>query len=86
MLQISNQYSHKKSSYSEDEMESFQRDIDAWYRPWIEMFGVVTCMNYIHALASGHLLEEMKELGCLYCYSQEGLEAMNALIKLYYFR
>jgi len=76
----------KKTNYTDEEVDEFQNHIDSWYRPWVEMFGLETCTNYIHALASGHLVEEMRRLGCMYRYSQEGLEAMNALIKSYFFR
>ena len=37
-------------------------------------------------IGSGHMLEYMKRWGNLTKYSQQGWEALNALIKLFFFR
>lgn len=76
----------KKSAYTDDEIEQFQTNIDKWYCVWVETYGRSGCTNYIHMLSTGHIREEMRRLKCLYWYSQEGLEAVNALIKSYFFR
>lgn len=76
----------KREDYTLDEINSFQEHIDKWFALWIKEFGRDTYSNYIHLLHSGHIAEEMRTFGCLYRYSQEGLEAMNALIKSFWFR
>lgn len=76
----------KRTNYTPEELESFQKHIDDWYSVWMEQFGVVGCTNYTHMLSAGHIREEMGWYGCLYRYSQEGLEAVNALIKSFFFR
>lgn len=76
----------KREDYTDLEIQSFQRHIDKWFAIWIAEFGRDTYSNYIHLLHTGHIAEEMKTFGCLYRYSQEGLEAMNALIKSFWFR
>lgn len=76
----------KKSNYTEEEVVQYQEHVNDWYRVWIKEFGIVGCTNYTHLLGSGHIAEEMRLFGCLYRYSQEGLEAVNALIKSYFFR
>lgn len=76
----------KREDYTLDEIKSFQEHIDNWFSLWIKEFGRDTYSNYIHLLHSGHIAEEMRTFGCLYRYSQEGLESMNALIKSFWFR
>ena len=76
----------KRINYTEEEIEEFQVSVDTWYSEWVKVFGEETCTNYIHELSSGHVREQMIQYKCLYRFSQEGLEAMNALIKSYFFR
>lgn len=76
----------KREDYTSEEITRFQQHIDTWFAVWIKEFGRDTYSNYIHLLHTGHIAEEMKKFGCLYRYSQEGLEAMNALIKSFWFR
>ena len=74
------------TDYHPDDLLDFQEHIDVWYRAFIQEFGRDFCTNYVHLLSCGHILEQMTEFGNLYRYSQEGLEAMNALMKSYFFR
>lgn len=76
----------KREDYTNEEIDDFQNHIDKWYHIWINEFGYSTYSNYIHVLHTGHMAEEMKRFRCLYRYSQEGLEAMNALMKSFWFR
>lgn len=73
-------------NYKEEEIIEFQDRVDCWWRVWANVFGLDACTNYTHMLSSGHVQEEMGEWKCHHRYSQEGLEAVNALIKSYYFR
>jgi hypothetical protein len=41
--------------------------------------------NYIHIIGSGHLSYFGKKYGNLYRFSQQGWEAMNKLLKHFYF-
>jgi len=75
-----------KRDLSIEDADAFQDHIDSFYRFWIKTYGLEGCTNYIHLLSAGHIKEEMIELGNLYRYSQEGVEAMIALVKSYFFR
>ena len=57
-----------------------------FYQSWIELFGYHGITNYIHMIGVGHMLEYMQQHGNLNRYSQQGWEALNALIKLFFFR
>jgi hypothetical protein len=49
------------------------------------MYGHIHITNYIHILGSGHLPYFAKKYGNLYRFSQQGWEALNQMIKHYYF-
>ena len=76
----------KNSDYTEDEIKAFQVHIDAWFCDWVVVYGREGCTNYAHLLSSSHVMRYMMEWKCLYRYSQQGWEALNALIKAYFFR
>ena len=76
----------KSTDYTEDEIRTFQEHIDAWFCDWVSVYGKEGCTNYTHLLSSSHVMYYMKEWKCLNRYSQQGWEALNALIKAYFFR
>jgi hypothetical protein len=76
----------KTTDYRDDEIEQFQEHIDAWFCDWVEVYGREGCTNYTHLLSSSHVMHYMKEWRCLYRYSQQGWEALNAQVKAYFFR
>lgn len=76
----------KNSDYTEDEVKMFQKHIDAWFCDWVSVYGKEGCTNYTHMLSSSHVMRYMQEWKCLHRYSQQGWEALNALIKAYFFR
>ena len=76
----------KNTDYTDNEIKVFQEHIDAWFCDWMEVYGREGCTNYTHLLSSSHVMRYMIEWKCLYRYSQQGWEALNALIKAYFFR
>jgi hypothetical protein len=52
---------------------------------WIKMCGTKQMTNYVHIIDSGHLTYFAKRYGNLYRYFQQGWEALNQLLKHYYF-
>ena len=69
-----------------DEINTFQDHIDAWFQDWVIVYGKEGCTNYTHMLSSSHVMRYMQEWKCLHRFSQQGWEALNALIKSYFFR
>jgi hypothetical protein len=76
----------QKAQFSDADVFRFQKLIDLWTQDWINMYGKDGCTNYIHMLSSGHVSEYLFHWRNLYEHSQQGWEALNALIKTYYFR
>jgi hypothetical protein len=76
----------KSTDYTDDEISTFQDHIDAWFRDWVHVYGREGCTNYTHMLSSSHVMRYMQEWRCLHRFSQQGWEALNALIKSYFFR
>lgn len=76
----------KNTDYTDEEISIFQEHIDAWFRDWVNVYGKEGCTNYTHMLSSSHVMQYMQEWRCLHRYSQQGREALNALLKSYFFR
>jgi hypothetical protein len=52
---------------------------------WVDLFGSQHTTNYIHIIGSGHLTYFAQKYKNLYQFSQQGWEALNQLLKHYYF-
>ena len=83
-------YSHenlarKGSDYTDQELTLFGHHLDHFFQLWVELHGRQGVRNYLHMIGSGHMLEYMRRWGNLTKYSQQGWEALNALIKLFFF-
>jgi hypothetical protein len=76
----------KNTDATEDEIATFQDHVDAWFQDWVKVYGKEGCTNYTHMLSSSHVMRYMQEWKCLHRFSQQGWEALNALIKAYFFR
>ena len=76
----------KNTDYTDAEILTFQEHIDAWFIKWVQVYGKEGCTNYTHMLSSSHVMRYMQEWRCLHRYSQQGWEALNALLKAYFFR
>jgi hypothetical protein len=76
----------KDTDASDEEIMTFQHHIDSWFSGWVQAYGREGCTNYTHMLSSSHVMRYMQEWKCLNRFSQQGWEALNALIKSYFFR
>ena len=72
--------------YTQEELGQFQENALRLFQSWIHLYGRHGVTNYIHMIGVGHFLEYMKRYGNLNKYSQQGWEALNALIRLFFFR
>jgi hypothetical protein len=77
-----------KHDMSNDEIQAFQYQFDHFFQIWVGMYGDEGVTNYLHMLASGHIMEYLFKYKNLYKYrhSQQGWEALNHLLKTFYFR
>ena len=76
----------KNTDLDDVEIRTFQHHIDGWFNDWVDVYGKEGCTNYTHMLSSSHVMRYMQEWKCLHRFSQQGWEALNALIKSYFFR
>ena len=76
----------KKDDLSDDEIAQFQGNVDDFFQIWIKLHGAEGITNYIHMLGSGHISDYLFHWRNLYTHSQQGWEAFNALLKVFYFR
>jgi hypothetical protein len=75
----------KKTNLTEAEISEFQNHVDLYFQVWVKLHGQHGVTNYIHLLVSGHIAEYLVYWKSLYPHSQQGWEALNSLIKTFYF-
>jgi hypothetical protein len=76
----------KKEDLTNDEIFEFQNEIDKFSNIWIELNQRAGITNYIHLLASGHIADFLMHYRNLYEHSQQGWEALNSMLKVFFFR
>ena len=76
----------KGENYTVDELDAYKVHADEFFQVWVKLHGRHGIKNYIHMIGSGHILIYMRRWSNLTKYSQQGWEALNALIKLFFFR
>ena len=76
----------KGEDYTREELALYWFHADGFFQVWVDLHGTHGQTNYIHMIGSGHMYEYMTKWGNLNRYSQQGWEALNALIKLFFFR
>ena len=76
----------KHGEYSDNKIIQFQIEVDKFYRPWLELHGSNGSSNYIHLISSGYLAFYMEKYRSLWKYSQQSWEALNSLVKTFYFQ
>ena len=66
---------------------TYQCHADKFFQQaWIHLWQKEGIMNYLHMIGSCHVTEYLFKWKNLYRFSQQGWEAMNSLIKTYFFR
>ena len=59
---------------------------DQFFQIWVDLHGRHGIGNYIHMIDSGHMYQYMVRWDNLTKYSHQGWEALNSLIKLFFFQ
>ena len=76
----------RKPEFTNVEILDFQRQADLFFQRWVLLTLAAGQTNYFHLLGSGHFAEYLIHWRTLYPHSQQGWEALNAMIKNFYFR
>jgi hypothetical protein len=76
----------QKEDFTNDGIAMFQKHADLFFQNLVKLHGNAGVTNYIHMMGSGHVAEYLYKWRNLYRYSQQGWEAMNSMIKTFFFR
>jgi hypothetical protein len=76
----------KKENLTTEEVKEFQYHVDLFFQMYMDMIGRRGITNYFHLLGSGHVADYLVRCGNLYIHSQQGWEAFNSFLKVFYFR
>ena len=76
----------KKEDLTPEEIKEFQYHVDLYFQMYMEMTQRKGITNYFHMLGSGHVADYLIRCGNLYIHSQQGWEAFNSFLKVFYFR
>ena len=76
----------KGKNYTRDELNAYEFHADEFFQIWVNLHGPHGIKNYLNMIGSGHMLVYVSRWGNLTKYSQQGWDALNALIKLFFFQ
>ena len=76
----------KKEDFTNEEIASYQFRADKFFQVWLHLFQIEGITNYIHMIGSGYIADYLYKWKNLYRFSQQGWEALNSLIKTFFFR
>ena len=74
----------QKEDFTDQGILGFQKVGDQFYAAWMDLNGSDGVTNYIHMWGAGHLCGYLHYWRNFYVHSQQGLEAFNNLVKLFY--
>jgi hypothetical protein len=75
----------QRKDYTDEDVCSFQQNIDDFFQVWVQLHSDHGCTNYIHMLSSGHNAEYMCHWHNLHHFGQQGWEHFNSLLKAFSF-
>ena len=76
----------KREDFTNTAIATYQHHADKFFQSWILLWQKEGITNYIHMIGSGHVADYLYKWRNLYRFSQQGWEAMNSLIKTFFFR
>jgi hypothetical protein len=76
----------RQDDFTNPLIASYQHHADKFFQSWIHLWQKEGITNYIHMIGSGHISDYLYRWKNLYRFSQQGWEAMNSLIKTFFFR
>ena len=65
---------NKKTNLSDQEINDYQREADAFFWRWVELHGERGITNYCHLIGSGHIMEYLGHWKNLSAHAQQGWE------------
>lgn len=75
-----------KEEFSDELIFKFQLYADEFFQEYMSLNGRPGITNYFHMIGSGHIGEFLLQYRNLYMHSQQGWEAFNSYMKVFFFR
>ena len=75
----------QKADFTDAEIDDLHKMTTSFFQLWVEMFNGRHITNYMHYIGAGHLAYYLQRFRNLYRFSQQGWEALNQLLKHFYF-
>jgi hypothetical protein len=76
----------KREDFTNAMIATYQHHADKFYQAWVILWQKEGITNYLHMIGSRHIADYLYKWKNLYRFSQQGWEAMNSLIKTFFFR
>jgi hypothetical protein len=76
----------QREDFTDDMIVSYQSHADKFFQAWVLLWQDEGITNYLHMIGAGHISDYLFKWRNLYRFSQQGWEAMNSLIKTFFFR
>ena len=76
----------KREDFTNAEISTYQGHADRFFQAWIRLWQKEGVTNYLHMIGAGHISDYLYKWRNLYRFSQQGWEAMNSLVKTFFFR
>ena len=82
-FKINRNNAKKGENYTQTELYLYETHADEFFQVWVDLHGRYGITNCIHMIGGGHMYVYMRQWGNLTKYSQQGWEALNALVKFF---
>jgi hypothetical protein len=76
----------RKDAVTLEDVKEFQYFTDLFFVKYMELVGRNGITNHFHLLGSGHIADYLFYYKNLFEHSQQGWEAFNSFLKVFYFR
>ena len=75
----------RKEDFTDDQIDDFHVLCNTFFDLYVDIFKGEGITNYLHIIGSGHLVYYLLKYRNLYKFCQQGWEALNQLLKQFYF-
>jgi hypothetical protein len=81
---LSEQLLQQRTDFTEEDIITYQKKADEFFKAWLHLVGYDGITNYIHMLGAGHMMYFLRKWGNLNRLSNQGWESYNALVAAYW--
>lgn len=74
----------QKEDFSDEQISELVQKLNRFGDDWVNVAGIAGQTNYFHYLIAGHVVHFLREYRNFYRYQQQGWEALNSWMKIYF--